>query len=480
MLFHQKWFGVLSLLTSLSAPALADVAEFEELPNANHIFNAIQSTLRHWGSGINSNGMSFFLASVPEGTQFYHGTGAKDPVQGIQWLAFKPEHSLGFAHRSGSRSFAKREASVESSEQQPLGDTEAAIELNAGGYLHTYAAARDLRLLYIDGMSGGPGGGAESQDRILYNDTISSDRGSGSPKIGGPPQESQRAAEACRMAKEDWGGRIDGVVRTEGDFEIIICEFERSLDLVYITQTKPQESSGGPGGPGGHGRRKGGKGGNGAHGTTGGPRPSGDLKSFTARFDERLGQKVRLDFDHFVTAYSYGLDLFPDNAPRPELGHIPLEKLHPIRQDVTNLLKTWDPSLNAFNWQAIADMFVYQYSDVLKTLAAGDFSSSKDLRDQIEKLLEPFIDYRDFEASEVIINRCATEWIPTSAPSNSLGGRAVRSISQRVCSTLTSAMMNKDQDLETATASFKDLISYLRWTTWYVSDSNNAVFTLDV
>lgn len=457
MHFHQKWVGTLFLLTSLASPTLA--VEFEEIDNANHIFNAIHSTMRHWGSGINSNGMSFYLASVPKGTQFYHGTGAKDPVEGTQWLAFKPEHSLGFAHRSGSRKSITKRDPEDSPAQQPLDESqEYPVYDYPGGYLHTYSAARDLRLLYIDGMSGGPGGGAESQDRILYNDTIDHEHRAGPPNLGGPPQEQQRAVEACRMAKEDWGGRIDGVVRTEGDFEIILCQFERDLDLVYITQTKPQANSG-PGGPGGGKGRKG-------HGPPGGPRPGGDFKALTHRFDERLGQKVHLEFDHFVSAYTFGLDLFPNNSSRPTLEDIPLEQLYPIREAVTGMVNTYEPSLNAFNWQAIADMIVYQYSDELQTLAAGDFPSSESLRDHLEKLLEPFIDYRDFHNSQVIIDRCATEWIPSSAPRESLGGQAVRSISQRVCTTLTSALMDTSQDLESAVSSFKDLVAYLKWTTW--------------
>ncbi|KAJ5080851.1 hypothetical protein N7456_013561 [Penicillium angulare] len=464
MRIHQEWMRALPALACLFTSSLAN-DELPDLENANHIFNSIQSTLRHWGSAINYNGMSFFLASVPQGTQFYHGTGLKDPVKGTEWLAFKPEHSLGFAHRSGGRKPKNMDGLNDYPGQQLLNDAQDTItEVEEGGYLHTYAAARDLRLLFIDGMSAGPGAGAESQDRILYNDTIDGKRPVDGPSLGGPPQEQQRAKEACRMAKEDWGDRIDGIARTEGDFEIILCSFERDLELVYITQTKPQEKS--PGGPGRGGPRgPGGPGGPG-HGKPRGPRPGGDFNSLSTRFDERLGQKVRLDFDHFVSAYTYGLDLFPDNASAPQLGHIPIEKLHPIREDVTALINTRSPSLNAFDWQHIADMIVYRYSDELQTFAAGDFSSLQSLRDRVEQLLEPFIDYREFENSAATIDRCTTEWIPTSAPVHSLGGRAVRTVSKRLCSTMTAVLLNDDLDLETAVTSFKELVSYLQWTTW--------------
>lgn len=65
--------------------------------NANHIFNAIHSSMRQWGSSLNHNGMSFFLATVPAGTPLYHGTSSEDFVKGIEWLAFEAEHASIFA-----------------------------------------------------------------------------------------------------------------------------------------------------------------------------------------------------------------------------------------------------------------------------------------------------------------------------------------------------------------------------------------------
>src|SRR3954451_7330658 len=65
--------------------------------NTNHIFNAIHSSMRQWGSSLNHNGMSFFLATVPAGTRLYHGGSTRDPVIGPEWLAFEAEHALMFA-----------------------------------------------------------------------------------------------------------------------------------------------------------------------------------------------------------------------------------------------------------------------------------------------------------------------------------------------------------------------------------------------
>lgn len=70
-------------------------------PNANHIFNAIHSSLRQWGSSLNHNGMSFFIATVPAHTPLYHGRRTDEVVVSMEWLAFEPEHALVFARPRG-------------------------------------------------------------------------------------------------------------------------------------------------------------------------------------------------------------------------------------------------------------------------------------------------------------------------------------------------------------------------------------------
>lgn len=41
--------------------------------------------MRQWGSSLNHNGMSFFMATVPTGTRFYHGTWSSERVMGMEW-----------------------------------------------------------------------------------------------------------------------------------------------------------------------------------------------------------------------------------------------------------------------------------------------------------------------------------------------------------------------------------------------------------
>ncbi|KAJ5112920.1 hypothetical protein N7456_001454 [Penicillium angulare] len=413
------WALCLSLVYANPSPGI------DEPENANHIFNGIQSTLRHYEMAINPYGMAFHLATVQKGTRFYHGTSKPEPVIGVEWLAFTPDKSLRYARESNWN--AKRDI------QQPL-------NIPRAGYLHTYAAAKDLRLLYIDGHSAGLGGHMEAQDRILFNDTIANPPPRPHSPVNAGPHENERVFQTCRMVKEEWGGRIDGIVRTENDFEIILCDFGRDLDVVKITQTNAN---------GGEPRRP----------------ARGDCCSIATKYNQLLGHKVHLDFDHFVTAFGYGLDLFPGGSDHPVLDNIPTELLEPVRRDINTMVNTLEPPVGAFDWQAVADMIVFRYSDDLLNFAAGGFTSVESLRDSIEVLMEVFIDYRDFGAKDEIVKLCQGEFIPTSAPVESVGGRVVSSISKKVCSTLASGLLD-DMDLKDTVDSFKQLVEYLNWTTW--------------
>ncbi|KAJ5126404.1 hypothetical protein N7448_005706 [Penicillium atrosanguineum] len=116
-----------------------------------------------------------------------------------------------------------------------------------------------------------------------------------------------------------------------------------------------------------------------------------------------------------------------------------MEQLAVIRNGINTLIVTCKPSLDAFGWQSIADTIVFRDSDELESFASGNLSSLEALCQKLEQRLEPFIDYRDTKSY--------------SAPVGSLGGRAVRSVSRKVCSTIASALFDQKMDLEKATTS---------------------------
>ncbi|EYE96810.1 uncharacterized protein EURHEDRAFT_552685 [Aspergillus ruber CBS 135680] len=106
-----------------------------------------------------------------------------------------------------------------------------AEEQKESGWLRTYVPVRDLRLLYIDGMSAGKtsNGTFDTQNRILVNDTVHEER---------IMNESECAKEFCRLSHEVWDDQLGRVLRMEAGFMIILCSFERDLHLLREIEVK--------------------------------------------------------------------------------------------------------------------------------------------------------------------------------------------------------------------------------------------------
>ncbi|KAI5298942.1 hypothetical protein KEM56_003653, partial [Ascosphaera pollenicola] len=270
-----------------------------ELPYAEKIFNVIHSAMKQWDSSVNHNGMSFFLATVPEGTEFYHGSPSPEPHKGLEWLAFEAEHALGFAHPPNFFPAPPPDDGFDDDKppgkppgkgQQPMIDTheddahEPLTPAPEYGHLHTYVTNKELRLIYIDGMAAAKSGigPMDAANIVLLNNTF-------------PPrrkfQEYEKAHAMCDIARDEWDGRIHGFLRMESGFEIILCSFKDDVDVVRITASKPH--------------------------------PEYDpsfknqsveayLKALASRFSGIGKDKVRLDQEHFITAYKYTKDLFPE------------------------------------------------------------------------------------------------------------------------------------------------------------------------
>ena len=450
------------------------------VPNFHHIFNAIHSSMRQWGSSRNHNGMSFFLATVPRGTQFYHGTGTPSPVTVMEWLAFEPEHAMKFAiafdpplepplkqsRNPGDGEDSRAIAGLQSAKwlqaheiahvfphyptQRSLGETNthpwSRLQLNiTPGWLHTYQTKEDLHLLYIDGMAAAKSakGTLDSQDYLLLKDL---------PSRGGF-WDRKRAIDLCSLAHNAWSDRIDGFIRMEHGFEIIMCSFAKSLDLVRATRARPwnQDSDEFP------------------------LQNERDFISFlqaiTARYHSIGGDRVRLNYDRFVSAFAYdGLDLFESPEAMPRLRNVSKALLDPVRVDIDKMILEDDPpgSLEmSSRWQSIADEIVTRYANRLQTLGSGKFSTLAEFKLEIWRLFRPFIDFdaRD-EAAEV--ERCIFQSIPPTPPGNghgpSSGRRIVRLVSEDICTTLYAT--TKMDKIETAISTVKALMARLSWTVW--------------
>ncbi|KZT25329.1 hypothetical protein NEOLEDRAFT_1037601, partial [Neolentinus lepideus HHB14362 ss-1] len=421
--------------------------------HANHVFNAIHSALRQWGSSLNHNGMSYFLPTVPKGTQLYHGTSKEEQTSGMEWLAYEPEPSLFFSGfrwqwppvrgpggpLSGGPSLVHDSFGVYDQQQPLFESAPPEDDDNLAGYLHTYRTVRPLRLIYVDGEAAAKSdkGTLDTQDYILLNDTVK--------KHGF--WEYERAKGMCNLAATEWNGQIDGILRMESGFEIVLCSFKLSLEVVRIARAKSNGVSE--------------------------EKSLNYYRAITSRYDGIGGDRALLNYDQFVTGFDakYGIDLFReiDGRTLPRLANATAEQVGMMREDIRRVVLGMgtDVSLpeHSFNWQGTVDMIVGRYATRLKYLVSPSLSMLEAFQREINSTLQPFIDYAR-RNSTVESERCAAQFIPETAPtpSKSMAAAAVSHVSHTICSTLLSAA--EEDSYEAAVEKVKELIEYLNWTTW--------------
>ncbi|KAL9080067.1 MAG: hypothetical protein Q9157_001090 [Trypethelium eluteriae] len=454
--------------------------------------------------------MSFFLASVAEGTQLYHGRGSNESVPGPEWLAFEPEHAMMFARPLPRRKHPaddstrtelsqapedvfhsteeyrhapastqpkpwkllpllweavryKRRPKYFDVEQGPRiqSHSEAVLSMAApqgrqqkpmqveggkedrGGFLFTYRTKHPLSLLYIDGMSAGKtfNGTLDSTDYILQPSNTSTHH----PMMG----EWARAYGLCNLSITDWGGRIDGFLRMEMGFEIILCDFEKHLEIDFISRTSVREGL------------KGGFGTEMAY-----------YRAVASRFDGIGGDRVRLDYDHFVTCFGYGINLFEDNSEHPRIANVSNITRTGIRDDISKMIISNAPiadkrekEVTERNWQSVADMIVARYSDRLAHLSSRLVDSLDQLQAEVKALLAPYIDYSN-RNDRLEIERCAVQYLPPSWSTSprSMAANAIYTVTETLCSTLVDT--THASSLKAAQTSVQNLVEYLRWTPW--------------
>ncbi|KAJ7139078.1 hypothetical protein C8R44DRAFT_300872 [Mycena epipterygia] len=182
-------------------------------PNVNAtghlVFDTVSSFLQHWPNTRYRNGHNLVPATVPVGTLLYHGRGDANLPAVPEWTATDPEHSYIFCRGS----------------------------TDTGCWHLTLVASRPLQVLYFDGssaakMSDGP---MDTQDVVGWGQIL-------------PDRyfdERHRILDLC-----NWGKPlgIDGYVRMEMDFEIMLCDFKAGVDVVSMANLA-SEGRRGPGGP---------------------------------------------------------------------------------------------------------------------------------------------------------------------------------------------------------------------------------------
>ena len=328
--------------------------------NGFHIFNAIHSAGRVFGSSLNHNGYGFFPAVIPEGTVLYHGSRLTKPPTDVQWLAFEIEHAETFAiSKRQTRGGKAPVDGVKDESQKPLESERE--EWNSRGYLQTYVAAKDLNVLYIDGMSAAKSkiGPLDSQDLIL--------RGNKTGSWDDYMDEGPRARDICELITP-WG--YDGFVRMEIGFELVQCDFSNGLKLVDVTRTiMPDDFIG-----------------------------KDDLylyllaRSISDQFDGLGKDRLRIDFSSMVSAYYYPIPVAGTDPERPGLHRLdaaPLKDLLEIQKHVESVSR--EPRRFTVNWQAVTDTVVSRFSERLSFMTSEAISNQQFVTD-LQKLVLTYFD----------------------------------------------------------------------------------------
>ncbi|KAH7928226.1 hypothetical protein BV22DRAFT_1083295 [Leucogyrophana mollusca] len=169
----------------------------DEPPAANAtghlVFETINSLLQHWPNTRYRNGHNVVPGTLPVGTLLYHGTKEAKIPDVPEWTATDPEYSLIFCQGSTKN----------------------------GCWHLTLAATRPLKVLYFDGSSSAKmkDGPLDSQDIVAWGE-LRPDRAY---------DDYGRIKDLCA-----WGEQydLDGFVRMEIDFEVMLCNFTSGVEVV--------------------------------------------------------------------------------------------------------------------------------------------------------------------------------------------------------------------------------------------------------
>ncbi|KIK71463.1 hypothetical protein GYMLUDRAFT_52541 [Collybiopsis luxurians FD-317 M1] len=404
---------------TMNTPAQWDVNISPSENATEHlIFQSVSSLLQHWPNAryrnawadsdlISNAGHTIVPGTVPLGTVLYHGRSDSNYPKGAEWLATDPEHSFLFCKR-------------------PC-------------WHLTVVASRPLKVLYFDGSSAVKmhGGSMDSQDMLLW----------GERRAEKVFSEEERLAQLCNWGKQF---RLDGFVRMEMNFEVMLCDFESGVEIVSFLQLANASPSTDPQPPAP------------ADGeddlpidldaeadfwTGQGPNPAVTIRNFelmhsSSQYNNYPGDtRIRLDLARLVSFYD------PELAPsllkvRNELKGRWLYDLVQIDQrDVVTLHKKLREALSddgssrsitsGIDWEALFQVTIKRYGTRLETLryvlgaVAGDDSKSTILDEQdrvlkafaqVNVMLTPYVPYGFYKERQPVIEDESSRMLAWASP----------------------------------------------------------------
>ena len=336
------------------------------------------------------------------------------------------------------------------------------------GHLHTYAAPSQLHLLYIDGMSAAksPLGTLASQDLILLHNSPYQPH----PSIDPMSAEIQRATGLCDLAKSKWDGKIDGFVRMEHGFEILLCDFTKVSFEGAVMKNRTMM--------GWTGRRE--------------AAEAAALQFWRAVGEDRywgIGSgRLRVWTERWVSAFTVpGLDLWKGSIDGvlPSLEGMKDEAAEGLVRQVEELARQYHrqgDQREEIDWQGIAVLYVQRYAKRLQYLMEID-----DVDELVQAVKEVYMVYLDDEqqhssdddSESKAIQRCTHAFIPSHLtalpiPDQSISQQAVSSVANRICTTLHNIQSKANAPLADHQNRLHDLEDYLRWPQWAHCNGDRA------
>ncbi|KAJ3784714.1 hypothetical protein GGU10DRAFT_333702 [Lentinula aff. detonsa] len=366
--------------------------DISRAPNENAtghlVFETVNSFMQHWPNTRyrtahlwNGLGHSIVPGVVPPGTVLYHGRGDANTPSSPEWLATDPEHSYMFCR----------------------GQT-----ADTGCWQLTVTAIRPLKVLYFDGSSAAKmqDGSMDSQDIIAYGKVVPEKFWS----------ERERIKNLC-----DWGNsdfEIDGFVRMEMDFEIMLCDFNEGVLVEPVNLRARHRSGRWPGGPGrgppGPGRhlehldRSSFDQSFNANTTT---LPSSGFDAFHSGTWHRYypgDTRIQLDLTRLVSFYDTDLvpSLVPERYGKERIKHrllgISPKDLQAVVRKIEELSAVSNPG-SGVDWATLIRLIVKRYSERLEmvqymlnlTYAGNSASQNKLLAENVQAqlvaMLQPYL-----------------------------------------------------------------------------------------
>ncbi|KAG1865227.1 hypothetical protein C8R48DRAFT_188660 [Suillus tomentosus] len=432
------------------------------------VFETANSLLQNWANTRHRIGHTIVPGTIPVGTVLYHGalTSPHLPTA-LDWVAVEPEHSTFFCRGT----------------------------IGTGCWLLTLTVTRPMKVLYFDGNSAAklPEGTIDTQDLVAWSEM----------KPERVWNEEQRIKDLCK-----WGEKygVNGFVRMEMNFEIMICNFTSHMEVVSLLKLESTRISAHPLDP---------------------PEDPDTTRHVlelmhSASWRENYPGETRIMLDYSGLVSFYDTALVPSLVPRRvgldrwdhRVAGISSEDIERVQDRLAQALTRPLSTTSGIDWKTVLRVVVDRYASRLEfiqhllnlTLDDGSiFDHARQIQRQLRNVLLPYTVLTALPPSTSVTANATNSWATpvfrecavshtasiasrgtTLTPSERLLLQAVRETTHEICRVVTkmwASGMNLGVDafypperrpevdhIDTLMGEWKEdvtqLISWLDWSVW--------------